>query len=107
MTKYKAKPTWVDGIRFASKAESERYQFLKILLNTGEIMKLGLQPKFPLYSKSGEKIGNYIADFIYETPEGKTVVEDVKGVATPMYRWKKKHFLADYKELHFAEIKCK
>jgi hypothetical protein len=42
-------------------------------------------------------VGSYICDFVYQTvPAGDTIVEDVKGVRTDLYRWKRKHFEAEY-----------
>lgn len=91
--KFNAVATEVDGIRFASKAEAYRYGQLKLLLRAGEIEGLELQPKFPLVV-NGIKVGTYIADFRYRVVKGKsqssTVVEDVKGVLTPVYQLKKK-----------------
>lgn len=86
--------TTVDGIEFASKREARRYQELRLLERAGEIADLQLQPKFPL-EVNGQKIGSYIADFSYHpTFRGATmaqlVVEDAKGVRTPVYNIKKK-----------------
>ena len=92
--KYGAQPTEVDGIRFASKAEARRYRELKLMWAAGEISYLELQPDYPLIV-NGVKIGTYVADFTYETDHG-TVVEDVKGVKTPVYRLKKKLVKALY-----------
>ena len=95
-SKYGAKPTEVDGIRFHSKAEARRYEVLKLMLRSGEIDNLELQPSFDLHVK-GIKIGRYIADFRYiDTRTGETVIEDVKGVRTDFYRWKKKHMKAEH-----------
>lgn len=94
-SKYHAVPTVVDGIRFASKAEARRYQELLVLASAGEIRDLELQPRFRLHV-NGWKLGEYRGDFRYVTKDGETVVEDVKGVLTPMYRWKKKHVAAEY-----------
>ncbi len=44
MTKYRAQPTIVDGIRFHSKGEARRYQELRLLERAGEITNLELQP---------------------------------------------------------------
>lgn len=101
--KYGAQPTTIDNIRFASKAEARRYQELKLLEKAGEIRELELQPKFPLFAPGRGNggpyecvcVGHYVADFRYL--EGKTLqIEDVKGMKTPLYRWKKKHFEAQY-----------
>lgn len=92
--KYRAIKTTVDGIKFDSKKEATRYQTLKILVMAKEISDLSLQPKFDLIV-NGTKIGFYKADFQY-TQDGKTVVEDVKGMKTPIYNLKKKMIKAIY-----------
>jgi hypothetical protein len=95
MSKYHAQRTTLDGITFASKAEARRYQDLKILELSGEIDNLVLQPVFPLVVND-VKIGKYIADFSYYEGDNK-IVEDVKGIKTPVYRLKKKLVEALYK----------
>jgi len=99
-SKYKAKPTVVDGIRFASMKEARRYKELMLLARAGEITHLVLQPRFDLWAATPMRggyhgikcVGAYVADFQYRDQriEGVTVVEDVKGMKTPMYRLKKK-----------------
>ncbi len=92
--KYGAVKTEVDGIKFDSKAEAKRYMELKLLEKAGEISGLQLQPRYD-FSLNGVKIGFYKADFYYIDGDGvevpyKEVVEDVKGMKTPVYRLKKK-----------------
>lgn len=94
MTKYRAKRTEVDGISFASKAESRRYQQLKLMERARLIKALRLQPKYPL-RVGKDIIGHYVADFEYEI-NGDIKIEDVKGFKTDLYRWKKKHFEAQF-----------
>jgi hypothetical protein len=100
MTRYRkfgSVMTVVDGIKFRSKAEAHRYGELKLLEKAGRIRHLELQPAFPL-TAHGRKLATYVADFSYEKPqiaEGGVVlwtriIEDVKGMLTPMYRLKKK-----------------
>ena len=110
MTKYNARATMVDGIRFASKAEAARYTELKLLQEAGEIDGLELQPRFEIwssYNRTTEKTESitYIADFAY-FHYGQYTVEDVKGVLTPVYRLKKKMFLAGYPHIKFIEVKA-
>ena len=98
--KYGAKPTTVDGIRFASQKEAHRYTELRLLERSGGIRGLELQPEFPLYvwdtvHKTATHIGRYVADFRYVLNE-EDVIEDVKGVRTPVYRLKKKMVEAQY-----------
>ena len=82
----------VDGITFASKAEARRYGELKLLVRAGEIQNLELQPKFALVGIGATKICQYRADFAYQHTNGPLVVEDVKGMKTPVYRLKAKLF---------------
>jgi len=97
VSKYRAVPTIVDGIRFASKKEARRYRELKLLEKAGEIKDLELQKKYSLLV-AGSKVGVYIADFVYqEKGNDFLTVEDVKGVRTPVYRLKKKIFEAMYR----------
>lgn len=84
----------LDGIVFDSKKEMTRYSTLRILEAAGEIRNLILQPKFDLHV-NGVKVATYQGDFWYETDAGH-VLEDVKGVKTPIYRLKKKMVEAEY-----------
>ena len=94
-SKYHAVPIVVDGIRFASKLEATRWSELKLLERMGEIASLERQPRFPL-TVANVAIGEYRGDFSYVS-KGKRIVEDCKGVRTPLYAWKKKHVEAEYK----------
>ncbi len=91
-SKFGAIRTEVDGIVFASKAESRRYAELKLLEKAGEVFGLVLQPSWGIYAneRTLKPIAHYVADFSYTDKSGKLVVEDVKGVKTPVYRLKKK-----------------
>lgn len=85
--KYNNIPTFVDGMRFESKAEAARYGQLQLLAKAGEIKDLRRQVRYP-FVVNGLKIGTYVSDFDYTTKEGSKVVEDVKGVRTAMFRLK-------------------
>ncbi|SHN42254.1 DUF1064 domain-containing protein [Chitinophaga sp. CF418] len=98
--KYGAKKIVIDGIRFASTKEGMRYTVLRLMQRCGEITDLKLQPSFALVV-DGYKIATYRADFSYYDMGGNYIVEDVKGVRTPVYRLKKKLVHA----LHGIEIK--
>ena len=90
-SKYGAVKTEVDGIMFDSKREASRYQELQLLEQAGEIINLRLQVPFELIPKS--KYGmpiRYIADFTYNDLNGQLIVEDAKGVKTPVYRLKRR-----------------
>ena len=93
MHKYHAIPTTTsDGIRHDSKAEAARWEELKIKERIGEISNLERHVPFPLMV-NGIQIGKYEADSVY-IENGKRVIEDVKGVRTPLFNWKAKHMAA-------------
>lgn len=96
--KYRNTPTVVDGHRFDSKKEAERYAALVAAERSGEIRDLEIQPRFPLIVHQ-ENCGAYVGDFSYVTRAGESVVEDVKSAATrklPTYRLKRKLVWALY-----------
>lgn len=102
-SKYRAKAVHIDGIRFASQKEGQRYKELKLMLSAGEIEDLKLQPRFPLRVE-GQLICVYVADFRYWEPStASDVVEDVKGYRTNEYKLKAKLFKAIYPHLNFRE----
>ena len=100
MSKYRNKPVTIDGIRFDSKREANRYCELKLLHQAGEIHKLRTHPRYTLlepFEVKGVKYRGivYEADFSY-TENGVQVVEDVKGVKTQVFRIKEKLFMQRY-----------
>ena len=114
MTKYHAKQTVIDGIKFASKLEADRYLQLKFLSMTDPplISKLILQPEFEISQgyvdpKTGEKIParHYVADFQYVDNETHlTIVEDTKGVETDLFRLKWDIARQKYPECTFRKL---
>ena len=108
MSKYHNVKVVVDGIKFDSKLEAERYLQLKEWEKAGRITGLELQPCFelvPAFEKNGKKWRRmtYIADFQYfSCAEDKYVVEDVKGsekVLTDVFKLKQKLFEYLYHDL--------
>ena len=106
--KYHNKKTFIDGIKFDSKLEAERYAQLKILERAGVIRNLELQPEYeliPSFRKNGKtwRKTTYKADFRYILVEDDiTIIEDVKGstaVITDVFRLKQKLFEYKYPEL--------
>lgn len=85
--------TEIDGIKFRSKLEGNRYLQLKMMLNAGLIHELKTQVPFDL-QVNGVHITRYIADFVVTYPDGTVVVEDTKGVETEAFRIKKNLMLA-------------
>ena len=106
--KFKNKKIIIDGIKFDSKKEGYYYVYLKELEKTNKIsnlqlqVKYELQPKFKYDNKTYRSI-TYIADFVYEE-NGKTIVIDVKGFKTDVYKLKKKLLLYNYPNIIFKEI---
>ncbi len=81
----------MDGIKFHSKVESQRYKELKAREEVGRIQNLLLQVKYPIYWPHEEKatITTYVTDFTY-VENGVEIVEDVKGKVTDVFRLKAK-----------------
>ena len=80
---------------FPSKAELNRFRVLKRRESSGLVANLELQPHFPIVV-NGQKIAAYSADFRYTDIHGNTIIEDVKGTETPVFRLKKKLVEAFY-----------
>ena len=94
--KYKNKEVFIDGIKFVSTKEGDRYLYLKECEAMGWITDLELQPKIELipavredyvvHLKTKDKIKtrtlqlaiNYVGDFRYRK-DGEEIIEDVKG----------------------------
>ncbi|MCA8045505.1 DUF1064 domain-containing protein [Burkholderia arboris] len=96
-----------DGITFDSRRERDRWIVLRRELAAGLISDLERQVAYVLADPvaiNGRKKPalRYIADFVYDR-DGKTVIEDVKGVITAEYRIKR-HLMA-LRGLQIVEIK--
>lgn len=100
--KYRNHPVIQDDTAFDSKLEARRYRELKLLEKAGAISQLEFHKHWDLHVNN-ILIGYYEADFTY-LENGKTVIEDAKGMPTPLYRWKKKHIRAEY-GIEIREIK--
>ena len=90
-SKFNNRRTTVDGHRFASQKEADRYFWLKLMQQQGLISELTVHPRFEFFVKS-RKIGHYTADFSY-VENGQLVVEDVKGgeaTKTEAYKLRKR-----------------
>ncbi len=92
-----AQRTEIDGIKFDSKSEGERWQQLCLLQEAGEICGLRRQVPIqlegrdgPIMTDSGKKPRVYVADFVYvDNQLGKMVIEDRKGHETDVFKIKK------------------
>ena len=90
MSKYNSVITEVDGIKFHSRKEANRYAELQLLVKAASIRDLQLQVKYSL-DVNGVHICNYIADFVYHDYRyEKTIVEDSKGKRIQPYPIKAK-----------------
>lgn len=114
MSKYHSRKITYEGEAFDSKKEFRRWQELRLLEKAGRILNLRRQQSFELippqyetverYSpKTGKRLKDgkhqaeravyYVSDFVYDLPDGTTVVEDSKGVRTDAYIIKRKLML--------------
>jgi len=95
--KYRNKPCTVGGEKYRSQREAKRHQDLLLLQKAGLIA--GLIREVPFELAPGVKIKGgdrkrpavrYVADFVFsDVRSGAVVVEDAKGMQTPVYRLKK------------------
>lgn len=114
--KYHNAKTIVDGIKFDSRLEAERYAQLKILERAGVIRDLELQPEYeliPSFKKNGKTWRRtvYKADFRYILAEDdRIIIEDVKGstaMITDVFRLKHKLFEYKYPDYTISIITSK
>ena len=111
-SKYLNRRCELNGEVFDSRKEARHYCELLLLMNGGYIKNLQRQVKYVLipaqyetferYGKNGQELTPgkklverecaYVADFVYEE-DGKTVVEDTKGMKTKDYVLKRKMML--------------
>lgn len=105
--KYRAKSEIVDGHRFPSGREARRYRELKLMEAGGAIREIELQPKFKLGTDDAPILirsagypngrrATYFADFRYRDQAGKIIIEDVKGIDTPLSKLKRAIVEAQY-----------
>lgn len=110
----------IDGIRFDSKLEGDRYLELREMQRRGEIRGLKCHPKFVLQAAfriRGKWIREitYKADFEYEVcnsclyggeslDAGDTVIEEVKSKATKTQAWRLRWKMLMYQYRNQSEI---
>ena len=105
-SKYHNEPVTVDGIRYDSKREALRHNFLKMMEAAGEISNLRyhvnyelipaitedvvvhLKTKDKVVTKTIQTARYYEADFVYINKNGEEVVEDYKGQETELFKFK-------------------
>lgn len=101
--KYRNNKVVVDGFKFDSQREANRFCELKMLESLNVISDLQRQVPFTLIPTIKDESGKvleraviYKADFVYKKG-GKTIVEDVKGFRTKEYILKRKLMLYKFK----------
>ena len=115
-----AKKIVIDGIKFDSKLEGQKYKHLKQLQDKGIISNLTLQHTFELLVKQQKQPGDHItsigktkiirpitykADFVYlRTEDNQLVIMDVKGRAMEVYKLKIKLLRACYPSYNIIEV---
>lgn len=109
MSKYGARKTVIDNIRFDSAAEARYYHELKMRKRAKEILDFELQPEYELlkpFKKDGKKYRGikYRADFLVTNLDGSQEVIDVKGVRTTVYLLKRQLFESKYPHLTIKEV---
>lgn len=108
-SKYGNRKCVVDGITFDSEREGARYSVLARRQAAGEISQLQIQVPFEIVPAARVAGRNcrarvYIADFVYVVTEtGSRVVEDSKGMLTPMYRLKR-HLMKVVHNIDIVEV---
>jgi hypothetical protein len=90
--------TQVGGRKFDSKLEASRWQELEQMQQLGAIKNLRHWVPFALIADGGGMVGTYVADYVYDDAKtGQQIVEDAKGMETPLFKWKARHFKAQFK----------
>jgi len=96
--KYGASKVEIDGYKFDSKKEGQRYRELRLLEKAGKVELLAVHEVYPL-RVNGTVVAEYELDFRWlDKSTGCEVHEDVKSPATKtsVYRLKAKLMLAIY-----------
>lgn len=96
-SKFRNVPTVLNGIKFSSQLEAERYAELQLLVRSGEARDLRLQVRYELVpavrfpGARRETTGiDYVADFVYfDCRRNREVIEDAKGMRTRVFLMKR------------------
>jgi len=97
------------GFTADSFAEARRYGALLLLQRAGRIRELQVHPSYTVLPAFRDRRGRrhqavaYEADFSY-LEDGETVVEDVKGAETDVWKIKEKMFLYSHREIAFRVL---
>lgn len=98
MNKYRNIRVTVDGVRFDSVREADRWRMLRLMEQAGQITDLKRQVRRELIpaqyidGRCAERAITYTSDFEYRRGD-KLICEDVKGIRTAEYVIKRKLML--------------
>lgn len=94
--KYGNRKVMIDGILFDSKREAAYYSELKIREKAGEVTGVEMQRPFTILI-NGFLVGTYRSDFAFwDVLADRFRVIDVKGMDTPLSKFKRKCVKAQY-----------
>jgi Protein of unknown function (DUF1064) len=99
----------IDGYAFDSVNESRRYAELLLLERANVISGMAVHPRYELQAAFSDSAGerhraiHYEADFSYSMG-GATIVEDVKGHRTEVFKLKEKLFRFRYPSIDFRVL---
>ena len=91
-----------NGVLYDSRAEADKAKELDVLLRAGVIARWERQIPFVLHALGGTSIGRFVIDFRITWLDGKVTYVEVKGAETAEFRWKRRHFEAEYKGLDYS-----
>jgi hypothetical protein len=100
-SKYKNIIVEIDGIKFRSKREGQRYCDLKMLMRCGVVKFFEMQVPYEI--TKGIKKRRYFLDFKVFWSDGHITHEDVKGKRTDLYSLKK-DLIKDIYNIDIVEI---
>jgi len=103
--KYHAQKVHYAGFVFDSRMEAARYVQLRDMERKKEIRELQVHVPFVVWeSKLKTKVIKYVPDFVYER-NMLTIIEDVKGDETDVFKMKAKMFKDKYPKYEFTLVK--
>lgn len=104
--KYHARPVALDGYRFASQKEAQRYTTLCLLQRCGKVREFLVHPSYPLIV-DGHVIGKMTLDFEVIWSSGEVTFEDTKSRPTATseaYRLRRKVLEACQPHVRVTEL---